>query len=301
MSSPTQPTPQEWCDALGYPCAFIGGTIIAQPSSTLLTLVLALDHLLFGVLVLRENRRRGTLWAWTKGHPETGFGDEARERCRAFYGWAMVIWAIAVVFAAAAYQAFTYQLQCTGATPCLDADGRPTLSPDVSVAAFVYLILQCLGQHTLIVGDAYRALRRYAVPVALYGLVATGGYAAFVILFPRHGYDELFMILFAFSAPIILGQLYLQARVRYAPRLCLATTILIASLVVYLAYRYIVDPAEQLARTGVWFSADDALHVVTILYAPALWWAAKVAEDAPPGTALVTETQVERAVAQPRA
>jgi hypothetical protein len=62
-----------------------------------------------------------------------------------------------------------------------------------------------------------------------------------------------------------------------------------------------INEEQYYRRTGVWFHANDALHVLLIPYPALLYWASLTAEDAPPGTAFITEAQVERKAARPGA
>lgn len=100
----TRTSPREWCAALEHPCVFVNGTVISQPTSSIIGVVLGVAYLISGAFTIRANHKRGVLWAWTKGkEEETGFGDKAREFCRELYGVTLIVWGAALFFATASY------------------------------------------------------------------------------------------------------------------------------------------------------------------------------------------------------
>jgi hypothetical protein len=215
-------TPREWCSALSHPCAFVNGTLIAQPSSSIIGVVLGLAYLIGGVLILRANNRRGTFWAWTPGREdETGFGDRARERCRFLYGITMLIFGVALFFATASYQTFTYQLNCRSLDdPCIDPQTMElSYAVDINPAGIIYLVLQVIGSYCLLLGDTYRALRRYKNAVLAVSTALVALFVLWVATVRQHGYSDLYSASLVFIVPGVLAQLILNAYVRALPRI----------------------------------------------------------------------------------
>jgi hypothetical protein len=209
-------TARAWCQALGHQCVFVNGTVISQPSSSIIGIVLGLVYIASGVFTLRANAKRGPFWAWTKGRDETGFGDQARERCCALYGACLLIWGFALFAATASYQAFTYQLQCEDLdTPCVDPKTMEVLyDVDVNGAASVYLLLQTIGHYCLVVGDACRALRRYLRPVIVSSVIVTALYALWCFTVTLHGYTDLYSASLVIALPSLVAQGLLNSWVR---------------------------------------------------------------------------------------
>ena len=321
-------SPGEWCDALTHPCLFPAGmAVFSQPSSTYICLALALLYYLFGIMVLVEARYGQQEVTPTTRDPlknrlvasfaplsywccQVAADSPARRpatswkemhKSRLCYGGSLVWFGVAVTSACISYQTFTWQLNCRGKEPCVGTDGDPLYAPDTNPAAFVYLILQVASYHLLVVGDAYRAMRLYVKPAAIYGVLVTLFYALWCFTVKWHGHTNLFMASLYVSAPPVFASVILNVIVRYEWRLVVAWGILIISFLGYVIWGAIFDESQLWLDTGVWFHAIDMLHVLLFPYPPVLWWAGGLAEDAPEGTAGITDDQADGDVPLPEA
>ena len=122
---------RDWCRALGVPCSRINGVVVSQPSSTAICAVIGALYLIFGILCLVENKRRGARWGWVDFHLDEFLGrpskirpgaettDATKERCRFLYGAALIFNFFCLVFATASYQSFSYQLNCQSGSACI--------------------------------------------------------------------------------------------------------------------------------------------------------------------------------------
>lgn len=164
---------------------------------------------------------------------------------------------------------------------------------DVNWAAITYLILQTVGHHLLVVGDVFRAARRYVRLAIAVSVALTLAYALWCFTVDVHNTVDLYSASLVIAAPTLAAQGFLSGWVRYGPRLLACWATLLVSYVVYICFVYMVDEERVYRESGVWFHANDALHVLVIPYGPLLYWASLTAEDAPPGTAFATENHVE--------
>lgn len=261
----TTTTMREWCDALAHPCYVherCDLLSISQPSSTGISLLLCTSYLLSGCAIARRNTRR--------------------EVCRSYYAAAMGVWATALLFATASYQAYTYQLQCQHREDaCIErVDGgevRTRYAADDNWAAIVYLVLQLVGHHLLVVGDAHRIDR--VAPTALACAAITFAFVAFVSTVRLHGVTQLYEVSLLAASPSFACQVWYNCRVAYAPRLLLCWCLLTAAFGVYALLLSVDDASSRWRRTGVWFHANDALHVVLLPYGPMLVWASRTTCD----------------------
>ena len=320
MSGGNYTTAEAWCDALNHPCLLFpdapGLAVVSQPSSTYICVALAMLYFLFAGMLLQESRygqqeitprtrpplgkRLGASFApvssWcscgaSRHHPVP---FRQAHRSRLCYAASVFGFGVAVSLACASYQTFTWQLNCRGIDrPCVGPEGEPLYSPDTNPVAVGYLILQVASYHLMVVGDAYRALRRYVNAVALYSLFATALFAAWCLAVRIHGFEDLFAASLVVSAPPVLGSIALNGLVRYEWRLVVAWGVLLASYLGYVLHGALLDESRVWQDTDVWFHANDTLHVMLFPYPVSLWWAGGLAEDAPKGTVAITDDQAE--------
>eukprot|EP00192_Tetraselmis_astigmatica_P012756 CAMPEP_0117693100 /NCGR_PEP_ID=MMETSP0804-20121206/26688_1 /TAXON_ID=1074897 /ORGANISM="Tetraselmis astigmatica, Strain CCMP880" /LENGTH=391 /DNA_ID=CAMNT_0005506607 /DNA_START=131 /DNA_END=1306 /DNA_ORIENTATION=+ len=314
--------PEVWCDALKQPCLFPAGlAVLSQPSSTYICLALVLLYFIFGCMLFAEARYGQQEVTPTTRDPlkrrlVASFAPLSYCRCfgvasdspsrrlpvgwkdihksRLCYAWSLMWFGVAVTSACVSYQTFTWQLNCRGRdAPCVGPEGDPLYAADTNPAALVYLILQVASYHLLVVGDAYRALRLYVKPVAIYSVLVTVFYACWCFTVQLHGHDNLFMASLWVSIPPVVGSVILNAIVHYEWRLVVAWGVLIVSFLGYIVWDALIDESQLWQDTGVWMHANDILHILLLPYPPTLWWAGGLAEDAPEGTAGITDDQAD--------
>lgn len=226
-------TPAQWCSQ--RPCVEMGGLVVAEPSSSLLVLVLALLWLGVGIYFLATGRR---------------------QRSRMWFGLSLILGGVAAGSAGVSYQAFSYELKCAGRDACALTSGYE----------IAYSLLQVASMSAMVVAVAYalasaRARRAITVYAALnllvYVVVTIAGVlmpSAFLLSF------EL-LLLFAVPALVIAAVLAVRRwSDSLARRILWVLVLLVLVQAAYLVY-FSVGITESLWASGIYFSANDVLHV----------------------------------------
>lgn len=238
-------TPAEWCSQ--RPCVEVGGVTLAEPWSSVLVFALALLWLGVGVYFLVS--RRG-------------------QRSRAWFGTSLVLGGLAAGSAGISYQAFSYELKCAGRDVCALTNGYE----------IAYSLLQVASMSAMVVAVAYalaapRARRAIAVYAALnlvvYVVVTVIGVltpSAFLLSF------EL-LLLFAVPALVIAAVLAIRRwSDPLARRILWVLLLLVLVQVAYLVY-FALGITESLWSSGIYFSANDVLHVGMLAWLALTAWA----------------------------
>lgn len=238
-------TPESWCET--HPCvttSFLGHEFVFnEPSSSIIVYLLGLMTLL-SASYLYKNKRN--------------------EKSRNWFSVALFFWGIAAISAGTSYQAFSYEIKCAGREFCAWT----------SWWEIFYYMFQSFSMNAFLVAVAYtslrgkkrRALKTYAlVNVLMYNVILfTGAFLPnkFMVSFELFTLitSPAFLILF-----IINTSNYLRAKSLLELRLMwlwLSQGIII---LVYYAY-FLSGIAETLWQKGIWFNANDVLHVLIILW-----------------------------------
>ena len=231
-------TPREWCDQ--RPCVEVGGLIVAEPWSSALVFGLALLWIGIGVAFLAS--RRG-------------------QRSRAWFGASLVLGGVAAGSAGISYQAFSYELKCAGRDVCALTNGFE----------IAYSLLQVASMSAMVVAVAWAlASERARRAITIYAVVNVIVYVAVTVmgvLIPSAlllSFEVL--LLFAVPALVLVVVLGWRARSQSLGRRILGVLILLVAVqVVYLAY-YAAGVTESLWTSGVYFSANDVLHVGMLVW-----------------------------------
>lgn len=238
-------TPAEWCAQRA--CVDVGGVTLAEPWSSALVFVLALLWLGVGVYLLAS--RRG-------------------QRSRAWFGASLILGGLAAGSAGISYQAFSYELKCAGRDVC-------TLTNGYEIA---YSLLQVASMSAMVVAVAYalesprarRAITLYALlNLLVYVVVTIAGVvlpSAFLLSF------EL-LLLFAVPALVIAAVLAIgRWSEPLARRTLWVLVLLVLVQVAYLVY-FALGVTESLWASGIYFSANDVLHVGMLAWLAITGWA----------------------------
>lgn len=240
-------TPAQWCDQ--RPCVEVGGLVVTEPWSSALVFALALLWIGIGIAFLVG--RQG-------------------QRSRAWFGASLVLGGVAAGSAGISYQAFSYELKCAGRDVCALTNGFEiaySLLQVASMSAMVVAVTWALSSDR-----ARRAISIYAaVNVVVYVAVTVIG-----VLIPSAlllSFEVL--LLFAVPALVIVAVLGWRARAQSLGRRILGVLLLLVLVqVAYLAY-YVAGVTETLWASGVYFSANDVLHVGMVIWlavaGTALW------------------------------
>ena len=238
-------TPAEWCAQ--RPCVEVGGVTLAEPWSSALVFALALLWLGVGVYFLVS--RRGQL-------------------SRTWFGVSLILGGLAAGSAGISYQAFSYELKCAGRDFCTLTNGYE----------ITYSVLQVASMSAMVVAVAYalasvrarRAITVYAVlNLLVYVVVTTAGIlmpSAFLLSF------EL-LLLFAVPALVIAAVLAIRDwSESVARRILWVLVLLVLVQVAYLVY-FALGITESLWASGIYFSANDVLHVGMLAWLAGTAWA----------------------------
>ena len=237
-------TPAEWCAQ--RPCVEVGGVTLAEPWSSALVFALALLWLGVGVYFLIT--RRG-------------------QRSRSWFGTSLILGGLAAGSAGISYQAFSYELKCAGREYCVLTNGYE----------IAYSLLQVASMSAMVVAVAYalasprarRAITVYAVlNLVIYVIVTIIGVmtpSAFLLSF------EL-LLLFAVPALVIAAVLAIRRwSDSLARRILWVLVLLVLVQVAYLVY-FSLGITESLWASGVYFSANDVLHVGMLIWLVVTAW-----------------------------
>ena len=238
-------TPAEWCAQ--RPCVEVGGVTLAEPWSSALVFALALLWLGVGIYFLGS--RRG-------------------QRSRTWFGISLVLGGLAAGSAGISYQAFSYELKCAGREVCALTNGYE----------IAYSLLQVASVSAMVVAVAYalatprarRAISIYAVlNLLVYVVVTLAG-----ILMPS-AFLLSFELLLLFAVPALVIAAVLAIRRWHQPlarRILWVLMLLVLVQVAYLVY-FALAITESLWASGVYFSANDVLHVGMLAWLAITAWA----------------------------
>jgi len=223
---------------------FGADVVLIQPSSTFLVYLLGLATVGFGLGFL---------------------GSKRNQTSRALWGVGLVLWGLGALAAGTSYQAFGYMLKGAGRT-------WVAYTSDFELA---YLLLTCWSidflvaatAHSVAEGKARSLLLGYAKvhAVAYSAILLVGAVVPVRFLISYEGFMAMngasFVIMFAFSV---------ARRRRSQDRPSLEFLWLwLGFLVVNLGYFAVLFsgiPARLYAGSGIWFNANDTLHVLLLVW-----------------------------------
>ena len=237
--SPPQ-TPENWLQIQSFINFKIGSAeiILVQPSSSILVYFLGIITIGVGLYFFRIH------------------GDH---QSRKWWGIALLLWGLGALFAGTSYQAFSYEIKCSGQTLC----------SWTSWWEIIYLILSVASIDSMLISAAYsscgqkyrKVLQAYAfMNIAMYSIIVIIGVVAlnkFLISF------ELLLIV---TAPTILflfiltGWRYFKYRQGMDFALWITWSWLGVTIAAYFTY-LVLGFTEYLWERGFWFSENDVLHI----------------------------------------
>jgi hypothetical protein len=183
---------------------------------------------------------------------------------RGWWGVALLLWGVGALLAGVSYEAFSYQIKCSGRAACVWTSWWELAYLVLSVASIDAMVLA--QAHSCATGRLRKALSLYAlINLALYVVaVLVGALVPVKFLIS-------FELLILAAAPSILiffvlnGWRYYKLRTSMDLALLGAWAWLTLTIGAYFAY-YLSGLTQTLWAQGKWFSENDVLHIGLILW-----------------------------------
>ena len=233
-------SPETWLQIQPFMVLKIGSAeiVLVQPSSSIFVYLLGIIAIGVGIYF---------------------FHIQENYQSRKWWGVALVLWGLGALFAGTSYQAFSYEIKCSGQSLC----------SWTSWWEIIYLILSVASINALFISGTYsssgernrKLLRSYAIlNTALYSfLIMIGIYVLNKFLLS-------FELLLIFTAPTILILLLLNGWrfYKYGEDMDFALLItwiwLGVTIGAYFGY-LTLGFTDDLWESGIWFSENDVLHI----------------------------------------
>lgn len=214
-----------------------GSFIWSQPSSTLIVYFVALFSIYAGYIFIRDRNQKAKLW-WGLGLLLTGLG---------------------ALFAGTSYQAFGYEIKCSGREFCTWT----------SWWEVIYMLLSVPGMNAFLVATAYtNAKGKFRKAIIAYAVSNTIGYSMLLLYgaFAAVKFAVSFECMSLISAPSVIFLLVLHGtgyvKNKDKMNLVLLNTWLIF-VAVGIAYGvYLISGfTAALWQRNIWFTENDVLHI----------------------------------------
>jgi hypothetical protein len=238
-------TPESWLSIQPFKLIkfFSLEFILVQPSSTVFVYLLGLAGIFLGIFFYRiRDEQNSRLW----------------------WGTAMLLWGIGAVLAGTSYQAFSYEIKCAGNEIC----------SWTSWWEVIYLVLSAASVDALVVAEAYSCCTgKWRKAMIVYACINFGLYTTAILLgvLLLDRFLLSFELLLVATAPSILMFLALNTwryfKFRTKQDLVLLYTWLWLGITFGGYFLYLIlGIGEMLWEKGIWFSANDVLHLGLITW-----------------------------------
>lgn len=217
--------------------------VIAEPSSTIIVYGLGFIILAAGVYFLK---------------------NRGESRSRLLWGIALLFWSASTFSAGTSYQAFSYELKCAGRSICLWTTWWEIW----------YLILFVISMNLITAAVSFSsAAGKLRKGIIIYSAVNTSLYLGVVLsgaLIP-HQFMASFecMVLFTIPSFLILFTINTMRyiKIRKSLDILLVGAWIFMFLVVFVYFAFFLSGyADVLWKRGIWFNANDVLHIGLILW-----------------------------------
>lgn len=238
-------TSEKWLNTHSHVPVKFGGLefILAEPSSTIIVYGLGIVLLMVGIWFLK---------------------NQQNSRSRFLWGIGTILWAFSTFFAGTSYQAFSYELKCAGNQVCLWT----------SWWEIWYLLTYVYSMNILTAAVAYSSSKgKLRKGVIWYTILNSLVYTILLMIgaFTPDKFLASFECMVLFSSPMFIILLVvntLQYR-KHHNKLDIyyigAWLLMFLIVVIYFGY-FMSGIAASLWSNGIWFNANDVLHVLLILW-----------------------------------
>lgn len=238
-------TPETWCEV--HPCVnILLGPLdftLSTPSSTFFVYFLGLLCLGIGIKFIRTKMNGNALKWW---------------------GISLLFWGVGALLAGTSYQAFSYEIKCVGREIC----------SWTSWWEIFYLFFSVISINAMFIATTRHGTSgKTRKPFLYYALINSFLYT--IIVFTGAFIPNRFMISFELMLIFVIPSflvMFIYNAVRYRRSgheldLTLMKVWIYLGLVVAAYYLYLVFGfTESLWRRGIWFSANDVLHIGLIFW-----------------------------------
>jgi hypothetical protein len=240
-------TPAEFLSSMPYKtvAAFGQEFILIQPSSTFIVYFLGVMMLILGAYFLKTKKD---------------------EKSRYYLGIGFIIWGISAIVAGTSYQAFGYELKCRGQEFCLFTSNWE----------LVYMLLTAYCINCLMIAMGYGTVkekgRKLIIKFAVVDSIAYSFYMLIGCMIPNRfiisyeGFVAFIGINFVIMFIINIHQ-YAVNKDRFNRNMIIIWIAFIFVNAVYFIYLYGGFAAPLYSNYGIWFNANDVLHVLLIAWA----------------------------------
>lgn len=217
--------------------------IFVQPSTSIIVYFLGILTIIVGLFFLKIR---------------------AGQRSRIWWGIALLLWGVGALLAGTSYEAFSYAIKCAGREFCLWTSWWEIL----------YLIASVWSIDAMILAVAYSSTTgKLRKALSVYSIINAGVYFIIVMIgvFVPIKFLISFELLLVVATPGIVAFFVINGRRYFKYKLRLDLTLLstwiwlgvtIAAYFLYL----ISGNTESLWAKGLWFSANDILHIGLIIW-----------------------------------
>jgi hypothetical protein len=240
-----QTTPDQWLATHPHLNIeiFSRALVLAKPSSSAIVYFLALVTLAAGFVFLRgrEDQKSKTWW-----------------------GIALLLWGIGTVLAGTSYQAFAWEIKCAGQETCSWTSWFEVL----------YMIFEVASVNAMVYAVAWSTLNeRHRAWVRVYVLANTGIYLVVALagaLIPSW-FLVSFELMLLFCIPGLIAAFIFNVRGYREHHDIMNRNLVIAWIILFLVmvayYGYLMAGyGEKLWEKGIWFSANDVLHIGLVIW-----------------------------------